>query len=914
VLESVPVEVEPHVGNGADPQHAQPRPDASAELERLRVENAQLQHHVGRLSVVQQQLIDTRDRLDRELGRFGGIHRFNALALGIDAAEALAEVAAETIVDLFELEFGAVWPVTAAGSLSPAPSALVEVDAEVLSRALVERLIAQAGFNITGGEKRRHDAQLWTREDEALLAEFGLHKLVICPSCGGAEGGCLALVIGGVMTASADFYAGFDRAQTESFTVFAQQVGALLQNRADRATIEQQISELKASEERLNLAVDGSNVGLWDWDLRTDRVFFSDRWKAQIGFEPHEIASDFSAWIGRLHPDDADRARRRVEDYLAGHLPEYECVHRLLHKDGRYVWILARGRALRDGSGKPYRMVGTHIDVSDQKSIAEKFSTIFEYSGDGYLLIDGRGRIVDSNPVSNRWFDLEGRERSAEELFAMAPKRQADGRESDAAAREWMTAAFNDGFVRFEWLFRDAQAREFPTEVSLVRVTLDERLVLFASLHDLTEQKRTEEALRRSEIEQRKAREQAESANRAKSAFLATTSHEIRTPMNGVLGMLQLLEESSLDEKQASWVEMASQSGRLLLTIIDDILDLSKVEAGRMELDAVPFDPVAVISSSIESFHDRAERKGLELELVFDDRLPARVIGDDGRLRQILTNLIGNAIKFTERGGVRIQVSEAGSASSVCHLHMRIRDSGIGMDGDTLARLFTPFMQADAGTTRRFGGTGLGLAICRRLAELMGGKIEVESELGVGTEFRVELTFPVSEVAHTEPAGLEMPILGDSGDDQPAAETSAAATRSGGVRVLLVEDNPINQAVASAMLRKLGVQLITAVNGREALDRILADSAIDLVFMDVQMPVMDGYEATRRLRALEQAGRRPRLPVVALTANAMTHDRKACAEAGMDDFISKPMTKNSLRAAITRWVEDDASRSDITSG
>jgi PAS domain S-box-containing protein len=850
---------------------------------------------VARLSVVHQQLIDTRDRLDRELARFGGIHHYNTHALGLREERAFAEATAETIVDLFELEFAFVWPVTDAGALEPEPAAAAEIAPEQLSATALAELLAGVHFD-NAEQQGRNAAVRWEVGQTPMLAALGLQQLIASPCCG-VGGRRFAWIVGGVTSAGADFYTGVERDRTESFTVFAQQVGALLQNRVDQSVIGSQMEQLRLNQERLNLALDGSNVGLWDWDLKTDQVFFSERWKAQIGYAPDELEDDFRAWRSRLHPDDVARSDRRLRTYLEGRTPEYENIHRLRRKDGQYVWILARGRALRDSDGRPYRMVGTHIDVSDQKSIAEKFRAIFQYSSDGYLLLDGRGRVVDSNPVCKRWFGIEPEQSDTADLFSLSPPEQPDGRASDNAARELVGTAFNEGFVRFEWIFLDRRGRRLPAEVTLVRFSLDERLLLFASIHDLTERKRTEEALRRSEVEQRRAREQAEAANRAKSAFLATTSHEIRTPMNGVLGMLQLLEESPLDDRQRAWVDMASQSARSLLAIIDDILDLSKVEAGRMELESAPFDPSRITEDAVALFRERAAQKALSLELMFEDMLPDFLVGDAGRLLQILNNLIGNAIKFTERGGVQVRVSAQRGSGAACLLGVRVRDSGIGMEAAVQRRLFTPFMQADAGTTRRFGGTGLGLAICRRLAELMGGHIDVSSAPGKGSEFHVEIPFAVAAEAAPAPraddaAEPPLPAPGGTRSDQERRL----------LRALLVEDNPINQAVAGAMLEKLGVTVITAVNGAEALERLAHDPAIDIVFMDVQMPVMDGFDATRRLRALELKQGRSRVPVIALTANAMAHDRDACLTAGMDDFVPKPMTKQSLRDAIERNV------------
>ena len=883
-------------------------PCVDPEVERLRVANEALQHHVARLSLVQQQLIDTRNRLDRELDRFGGIHRYNTDAIGVRDAQTFAVMTNDTAVELFELEFSSFWLVDAAGMPASKPVALSEIDADELPVDKLRMLLDSAGFSATGVRARAQVATLWRRDDHPLMAELAFDKLVAVPCCGAAKQR-LAWLIGGITDARAEIYSGIDPEQIESYTVFAQQVGALLQNRADQATIEAQMEQLVLDEERLNLAMESGNVGLWDWQLGTERVFFSDEWKAQIGYRPNEIADSFEEWWTRIHPDDVERSNRRIRDYLEGRAEEFENTHRLRHKDGHYVWILSRGRAKRDEQGSFFRMVGTHVDVSDQKSIAEKFQAVFKHSSDGYLLIDRRLRIVDSNPISQRWFACDGDDASASDLFAMSPHEQPDGMPSQQAAQAYMETAFDDGFVRFQWWFRNRRGDDLPSEVTLVRFALDERPLLFASIHDLTEQKRTEEALRRSEVEQRKAREQAETANRAKSAFLATTSHEIRTPMNGVLGMLQLLEDTGLSGVQQGYVDMAQQSAKSLLSIIDDILDLSKVEAGRLELELLPFDPTRTITEVVSLFRERAEAKGLTLSLNFDTPLPRTLLGDAARLRQIVTNLLGNAIKFTERGGVAVRVAGQPQFDDGCTLELAVIDTGIGIDAEAQGRLFTPFTQADPSTTRRFGGTGLGLANCRKLTDLMDGRIGVQSEPGRSSEFRLEIPNQIPTLTAGETMA-EADGSVNATDARPAARSAvqaavvpAAHSAAGSAvgRVLLVEDNPINQAVAGAMLEKLGLVVIVAVNGQEALDRFKSDRDIDIVFMDVQMPVMDGFDATRQLRLFESAQSLKRTPVVALTANAMAEDREACLAAGMDDFLAKPLTKQALRAVVMRW-------------
>ncbi|CAM3594143.1 PAS domain S-box protein [Paracidovorax anthurii] len=679
------------------------------------------------------------------------------------------------------------------------------------------------------------------------------------------------------------------------------QVDRYISIRFDITERKRAAAELAATHERLALATDAASLGVWELDLETRSLRWDD-WMYRIYRQTrHHDVEPYALWLDRVHPDDRERATQELSHCIA-ELKDVDMEFRVLWPDGQVRHIKAMAKLHRSADGRPLRMIGINWDITDRKQVELDLSqttsllrmvlasasevAIIATDADFVVRIFNRGAerllgydstdIIGTNSTT-LFHDPQEIDARAQELG------QALGHAVPASAEGIFREPSTHGHVR-EWTYLRKDGSRVV--VSLVVTPMygdDGRLLGFLGVaYDMSDQKEHEQALEW-------AKTAAEQASLAKSQFLANMSHEIRTPMNAVIGLTYLLEQTSLDAQQAEFLQKILRASKALLGVINNILDLSKIEAGELSVSPEPFILRDSLHYLMEVVRVQADAKRIGLTLDLPDGLPRHLVGDALRLNQILTNLLSNAIKFTERGGVRLIVRSLPDGDASIRLRFEVHDSGIGISPEDAARLFQPFAQADATITRRFGGTGLGLSIVRQLAELMGGRVGLESVPGTGSQFWVELPFGRAEAA-IEVAEAKKP-------QEPEM------TGLSGVRVLVVDDSDINLEVARRVLELQGASVGLAANGQEAIDRLQPrGEAFDIVLMDIHMPVMDGLTATRFIRSSMGL---TDLPVIALTAGALASQRQEAENVGMNDFIVKPFSPRDVVACIRRYLPAD---------
>lgn len=705
---------------------------------------------------------------------------------------------------------------------------------------------------------------------------------------------------------------------------------------------------LLRSEERLRLAIQGAKLGFWDWNIKTDEVVFNDRWVEILGLSREDMEQGFSLWENRLHPDDKANTLEKLQGHIDGRYPIFHSEHRLRHANGEWRWVLGLGSLnTRTSPNAPPHVSGVMLDISDRKktqesleqslremtalnelarnitshlsieAVAEKAITgiinatqpdmalIYRRKDDELQLEkihcpDCSELIQETTAIGECICGLAAQNR----MLLFVQDTENDQRlEHDSCRNAGMRSLCSLPIV-FEGrnlgvitigsrTERDFSQQHFFLESlsSIVASGLNNAL-LHQDLerHAKNLEKRVEE---RTQLLQQ-AKEEAELANMSKSEFLAKMSHEIRTPLNAVINMSELALLSPLTQEQQEYLLSVRASGQHLLGVINDILDISKVEAGRFEFEAVDFDLVETLHATIRSLTTQASSKGLYLDMHVSDNFQRHLRGDPLRLQQVIFNLVNNALKFTERGGIAITVD---CTSGACHLppeqggeaHFEllfsIKDTGPGIPEEDRERIFDSFTQADSSTTRRYGGTGLGLTISKQIVELMGGRIWLESTVGKGTTFYFAVPMQAGDPARI--VHLDMSPIEN------------APLREGPLRVLLVEDNQENVNVATALITRLGHNVTVATNGALAVEAMKQDT-FDMVLMDLEMPVMDGLEATRRLRAGEAGSLNKDVTVVALTAHALSGYREKCLDAGMNRYLSKPFSIDELTLLLGR--------------
>jgi two-component system, sensor histidine kinase and response regulator len=681
---------------------------------------------------------------------------------------------------------------------------------------------------------------------------------------------------------------------------------ALTRDITERKRLE---AELRQADARLDLAIRGSNVGIWEVDI-PDGDFDKGVWNwinvwEQVGLQPLVNRGLFAPWLDLVHPDDKDRMLGTIYSYLNGETKDYEVEYRMRHKDGTYRWMLARGIAIRNAAGKPIRFVGSRVDITELKRVLEvlrESEAWFRFLANAMPQIVWTARPDGTPEYLNdrfaKYTGLPAAEVTGERWLSVV---HPDDRERTMT--RWMSDVANgsDHDIEFRLRAADGRYRWFKSRGLPVRDESGQIVKWVGTMTDIDDQKRAEEA-------ERRAKEAAEAASRAKSEFLANISHEIRTPMNAILGMTELAIESTGSDEQRQYLTIVKSSADALLSVINDLLDFSKIEAGKLELDYAAFSLRGILGKTLRVLALRAHKKGLELVCQIQPDVPDALIGDAGRLRQILLNLVGNAIKFTEQGEVIVRIvagptgagpepdSPEDRSGTSQMLRFFVSDTGIGIPPDKQKKIFQAFEQADNSTTRRYGGTGLGLSIATRLVALMRGEIGVDSEPGRGSTFCFTARF-----------GL--------GADQPVPPMVPPLVELQGLRVLVVDDNATNRQILDGWLRSWRTEPTVVGGGLEALDALWRASAsgrpFSLVVLDARMPGVDGPAlAERILQSPELSPTR----IILLTSDDLRGEVARFRELGIAAYAMKPVQQEELLDIIYRVLSRPAPIEAATDG
>ncbi|MCK9491530.1 MAG: PAS domain-containing protein [Sulfurimonas sp.] len=666
----------------------------------------------------------------------------------------------------------------------------------------------------------------------------------------------------------------------------------------DQTQLKETKQLLYNEKQRLENIIEGTNVGTWEYNIQTAELDINERWASMIGYGISELSPvNIDTWYKLTHPDDLIESKKKLKDCFDKKSDFYESKCRMKHKDGRWVWILTRAKVTEwDGDNRALRMAGTHSYIDDEEKLKqevlqhkEMLQELFDNMKSGVAIYeaynDGEDFIFkDINKASLIMDNIKKEDVIGKRVTEVFPMVKQMG------LFDIFKKVYETGLSEYHpiSLYNDDNLSAYR-ENFVYRISTKEIVAIYND--------ETQRVLDKIELE--KSTKKAELANEAKSQFLANMSHEIRTPMNAILGLSELMQDTVLDEKQQDLLSKINGSSKMLLGIINDILDYSKIEAGRMKIELEAFELENIFMRLRVIFSDSFEKKGLDLHFLSKDDVPSVIVSDELRISQALTNFLSNAYKFTSKGSIKVSVELKQKISPIkALLCFSVEDEGIGMSQEQLQKLFKAFVQADDSTTRKYGGTGLGLVISKKIVEAMGGRVEVDSKEGAGSKFSFEVDVEVKEWKedfNKKDKNFKAVVFEDILKNH---EKILPDLR--GLKILLVEDNEVNQEVATMMLQRVGIEVFVVKNGQEALEEYKEHQGeYDLILMDMQMPIMGGEEATKLIREFDKV-----IPIVALTAASTIEDRQKALEADMNEHLSKPIDSHKLYSMIQEFCKD----------
>ncbi|EQB35511.1 hypothetical protein M947_09510 [Sulfurimonas hongkongensis] len=668
----------------------------------------------------------------------------------------------------------------------------------------------------------------------------------------------------------------------------------------DQTQLKETKKLLYNEKKRLENIIDGTNIGTWEYNIQTGDVDVNEKWASMIGYTISELSPlSIDTWNKLTHSDDLIQSNKKLMECLEKKSDFYESKCRLKHKDGHWVWVLDRGKVIEwDRDKKALKMAGTHSFIDNEERLKlevlqskEMLQELFDNMKSGVAIYeaynDGEDFVFkDINKASLIMDNLAKEDaigKRVTEVFPMVKK---------MGLFDIFKRVYETGISEYHPIsFYEDEKLSVYRENFVYRISTKEVIAIYND--------ETQKVLDKIELE--KSAKKAELANEAKSRFLANMSHEIRTPMNAIIGLSELMQDTSLDTKQQDLISKISGSSKMLLGIINDILDYSKIEAGHLKLELEAFELENIFMRLRVIFSDSFEKKGLELCFLSRADVPSVIVSDELRIAQALTNFLSNAYKFTEEGSIKVSVELKQKLSPTkALLCFSVEDEGIGMNKEQLSKLFKAFVQADASTTRKYGGTGLGLVISKKIIEAMGGRVEVDSKEGVGSRFSFEIEVEVKEwQEESNKKDRDFKVVAFD-DILKKHEKILELPDLSGLKILLVEDNKINQEVATMMLQRVGIEVFVAQNGQEAVYEYKEyQDDYDLILMDMQMPIMGGEEATRLIREFDKV-----VPIVALTAASTIEDRQKALDATMNEHLSKPIDSDKLYLIIKELCKD----------